>query len=753
MDALPDLLCSYCGVPTSGSKYCCTACQALDGAFAKDELKIDPKHEHLDQFNFRKKYLIKAEVPHFLIHLEGMHCPTCVHLIEKLPDFVSEVQEVRADYGRSLIWMAGSEKLSLAQVATVLESWGYKPTFLKPEEDPQLLTSQTNKSQLKKIAVAGAAAGNIMLFVVPIYSGLEGSWKLAFNWVSFFLFLPILFYSATGFYRGALNSLRYGHVNVDLPITIALLAGFLLSTINLMRGQGEIYFDSTASFIFLILCARFLLNKNQQKFLSFVQTKDFLKNDHFIRLEDGLESVVGFEEIRAGDILQLRKGQISPVDGEIESDEALIDVAILSGEPLPRYYSKGMEILAGSKVLSSDLKVLVTKDAKSSQLSSLLGELRAGSLKKTTLTSITDRWAQRLIIGVFALAAGFFVLYFPINSQEAFNRSLALIILACPCAMAFGAPLALNSALKKAQELGILIRNGDVFERVLKVKNIFFDKTGTLTSLDLRLKESVPSVIPEEIKKIVLSLEQNSAHPVAFAFRKAWPEVRPENSNYLLEELGRGVRGEVRQGQYFLGLDEKSKIGKDISVVLKKNGQQLAEFLFEAPLQDDSAESLKVLREKGYSCFLVSGDRGERVREIGKICGVQESRIFGDLSPEAKEKIVSSYTETCMVGDGTNDARALVKADVGIAVKGSTYANLQAADIFFTREGLKPLEDLLKISRTTKTVLLRNLLFSLAYNSAGAALALTGYVTPWLAAILMPISSFLIIASTLWGFR
>lgn len=744
--------CAHCGQATDGSLYCCMACQALDGKF--DRVGVSDEYIVLDSPNIRKMYQLQNSAYDFELYVEGLHCASCIHLLEKLPDFEESILEARVDFGKSRLYLKVDSSFSLARIATLLQSWGYRSQFVTSHQTDGDLIQKENRSLLRKLAITGACAGNIMLFIVPVYSGLEGDWKTAFNWFSFILFLPIVFYSGTSFYQGAWNSIRYQTINVDLPITVALLSSFFLSTINLIRGDGAIYFDSTASFIFLILSARYFLKRSQQKFLTSIKRKDFLNDSHFILLKDDREEFIGIDDIKKGNIIQIRHGQVCPVDGIIVSKSAMIDLAVLNGEPLPRCFEKGMNILAGSKILSFLVQIEATSDANSTYVMSLFQEIQNGMWKKNKFVNLTDKCAQWLIGIVFLVAIVFFILYFQTDFQEAFNRSLAVIVLACPCALAFGTPLALNLALKKTQERGILVKNSDSFEKILKVKNVFFDKTGTLTQLNLKVKQTEPEVLRSDIKSIILGLESKSYHPIAFALRDAWGNEHPTFSLFdIKENIGSGVNGFYGETYYSLVQDSQSLECINSIVSFYENNKKIANITFDAPLFCDSRQIVESLSQRGLNCFLISGDRSKAVHRIGNECGIANGNTYSGLSPSKKKEIVETYSNTCMIGDGSNDALAMQIADVGIAVQGSTYLNLQAADVYLTRAGLSPVLELFDIAKSTRKVLVRNISFSLFYNVVGAVLALLGYVDPWLAAILMPVSSVAIVLSTLWGLR
>lgn len=752
MEALYKVNCAYCGTWTTNNAYCCNACEVLDGKFAYPPESEASEFSYLDQENFKSRYKLQNGNFDYVLYVEGLQCASCIHLLEKIPDFDLSVVEARVDYSQSRLALRVSSDFSLANISALLKSWGYGPHFLENNESSMSLQEDENKKLLKKLAVTGACAGNIMLFVIPVYSGLDGSWKTAFNWMSFFIFLPILLYSGTSFYKGAWNSLRYKTINVDLPITVALLSGFIMSTYNLVLGLDAIYFDSTAGFLFLILASRYYLKISQQKFQKSTLIQDLIKSGRFTKIWGSQEKIITLGEIKKGDVIKLIAGDIVPVDGFLLGS-ALFDVAVLNGEPLPRKFDSKMFIQAGSRLLSKTAKVVVSIDPQKSHLALLLKELQDGSWKKTEFVGLTDKLSQWLILTVFSLAIVFFVFYFRVDTQEAFNRSLALIVLACPCALAFGTPLAFNMALLSAQKKGILIKSSSVFEKIPKIKNIFFDKTGTLTEIDLHLLSSYPNAINFKLKSVIISLEQQSYHPIAFSLRKAWSDITPISVENLEEHLGKGVSGKIFGNFYELFQCENSNDESKIRIELRENGVAMCRLTFESRLLSDCPALIAQIKNIGKTCFLLSGDSNASAKKIGELCKIDLENSWGSLSGSQKRDFVQGFKDTCMIGDGTNDSLALQTADVGIAVKGSTYASLKAADIYFTRSGLSPLLDLFELAHKTKIVLIRNISFSLAYNVIGGALALSGFVNPWVAAILMPISSVLIIASTLWGFR
>lgn len=753
--------CHHCGgVNPTQSIYCCDACEKLHTVLSIEASQLEShgllkKYAYLDQPDFKDLYYHQNDDYNYVFYAEGLHCSSCVHLLEKLPDFYDGIEKARVHFGYSTVNIQLKPGSSLARTAALIEELGYHPSPLAAQDDFNERYQKENRTFLKRIAIAGACAGNIMLFVIPVYSGLAGELGKVFNWMSFILYLPILLYSAVPFYQGAWNSLKYRVINVDLPITIAMLSSVGLSAFNLVMGHDEIYFDSTASFMFLILSARYLLKRTQQNYLSPTQMKDFLKDTQYkVLIKENEYTLLPAASIQEQQIVEVSTGQTLPMDCELLSPKAFIDMSLFNGESLPRHYVKGMSLFGGTKLLSEDIQVKITSSQEKSRIGKLLAELDQAALKKTEFLTLTDNLAKHLIIAVFAIAGLFLIGYSFVDFHEAFNRSLALIVLACPCALAFGTPLTLGLALKKAQEFGILIRDGSVFERIQKVNHIFFDKTGTLTYGRLQLTHVEPSVISVKTQEKILALESISYHPIAFAIREKWNHLeQTPNILHHQEVLGQGVRGTINGKVCEVRDIAESLHESEIGVGFFEDGELICRLYFSDSLREESASLIQSLQRQGIQTSLLTGDKRGRALEVGQACGLKKEQIYSELFPEDKKEIIERHKNTCMIGDGANDSLSLQAADIGIALKGSVEMSLNSADVHFTKGGLTPFVKLLELSNTANYVLRRNLAISLIYNSIGGTLALLGLINPLLAAILMPISSAIIVISTIWGFR
>lgn len=757
--------CRYCHSPILIEQiYCCRACQHLDqihelrhAGFKTSDTTSSQELSFLDDPQNLREWALNEKETEFVFKVSGLECASCIHLIEKIPDYFSEIKALTVDYGKAQLRIELFQPAGLSKYIQILKEWGYECVPLTPLQLISPSQSTGSRNLLNRLAVAGAIAGNIMLFAIPIYSGLTGPLKTVFMWLQLLLFLPLYFYSALPFFKGAWNALSLRALSIDLPMTLALTIGFLFSTINLFQGSDEIYFDSMASFIFLILVTRYFVQMIQQKTEFHFSIDSFVPPQKYQVQRSGKLINIRHNEFKLNDKVHLLKGQIIPTDGQLISDKAEVDSSLFSGESFAQHFSHGMQLFAGTRLLSDFAEMQVTHQIENSSIANLLKELEKGSLRKNSFTRLTDLVSQYLIIIVFSIAAIYFLLHFQADFRSTFHRSLALLIIACPCALAFGSPLAFALGLRKAQEKGILIKNSDVFEKMRKVKSIFVDKTGTLTNGQLRLVKTMPQKMSAETKNLVLTLEKNSHHPVAFAFRKAWPESSIDSSseaqsNAIKEVLGHGIQGTVEGVDYYLEKSDSKDSAGMICVCLRKNNEVLAYFYFVDEPLPYSQQVIQKLKKR-FEVFLISGDRSLNVKSMADFCGISAKNYFSECTPQMKKSIIQKNSHSIMIGDGLNDLLAFQSADISVSVQGSHLKNQNIADVLFLKAGLSPLIDLIQISDKTYRCLTANLTFAIFYNLLAGFFALSGHVNPLVAALLMPASSLTILGMTFWGMK
>lgn len=754
--------CTYCrSVVVGDSLFCCQSCELLSNwiAFGVSPIKTQAaavskwQKYNIPELEAEFNLSVCPVYKKFSFYVEGLQCSSCVHLLEDLPQYRSEVMTSRLDYSRCILEVETKSTFALGFLCEVIADLGYTPSPLKEKTDYEKAAKIENRNDLKRIGVAGAVAANEMLFSIPLYAGLVGELGYIFKWISFVIFLPLVFYAAIPFYKKAWASLLVRRVNVDLMIVAAFWCGFIFSSYSLLLGAGELYFDSTAGFIFLILLTRYFLRRHNDKLIRRNIFTDLFVNDVYKILAANKISHLPFNKIQSNQRVQLEQNQLAPCDAILSSDACEVDLSFLTGEAYPHKKHKGDVILAGSRLLSTTAIIESQSEAHQSRLAQSLDKINSHNTVKNSFQTMTDIMAHRLTLVVFTIAGLFFILTYQYLGFEAFKRCLALITIACPCAVAFGTPLAHNIGLRKAGQRGFFIKSEGVFEKLSQIKKIIFDKTGTLTSAQLKLVKTLPADISQENKSIILGIEKFSMHPVALSLKNIWSDSEIKNILLINEIAGAGVMA-IYNGNTYRLVKSKSDLGEDaIQVDFSLDDRQIARLFFEEDIVPEAGSVIEKFYEMGYDIMLLSGDKKARAIKVAKKLGIRPSHVFAEQSAQSKKLVVAQQAPCLFVGDGLNDLPALHTAHVSFAIKGAFESTLQASDIYAPKKDLHSILEIFglakKINRTVQT----NLLFAVFYNSVGGILALSGMINPLTAAILMPASSFLITLHTVWRLK
>lgn len=741
--------CLHCQALTEArDQLCCSGCRFIyEGTWSEEDFTLSFNSPY-DDPHVRNSYNISEDKHHtaYRLRVNGLQCSSCIHILEDLPQFLKSVRSARVNFATGEMHIEVQPEHSLGLILKFLEDMGYPSQPLKADESHSLQDRDEDRALLLRIAVAGACAGNIMLFSVAIYGGLIGATAYIFNFISLILFLPVLFYCAYPFYKGAWNSLRLGYLTVDVPLVAALWLGFGASLFNWWRGSGHIYFDSTAGFFFFILLSRWFLRISQKKWGRDFKLQGVL-SETFYQVGDKLTLS---SQIIKDDLVKIKNDQRVPMDGVLQSSSAVFDTSWMTGESVPRVLTKNMPVSAGFKVLSQEAVVLASGMSHDSLLAQSLRRVETTAMSQSVRLNVFDKAAKWLLLTVFALS--FLMLFlgpwiFEITREHAFERALALLVVACPCALAFGGPLAYGMGVRRALDKGILLKSADVLDRVLESKDVVFDKTGTLTAGQLQLISQSPKSLPEWMKSVILQLESRSHHPVAYAFRNAWNST-VENTIHMkdiIEVAGKKVLG-VYDGHVYTIQAQEAQHGA-LAVAFLQNENILATFEFEDVERTESPSILQKLTP-AFRLSILSGDRQDRVDSFVKNIGVSFHSAIGGQRPIDKADWMKKNNPIIMLGDGLNDAEALSQAHVGIVVQGPLAQGLKLGSAYFLKPGIAPLLDMLTIAQQTKNLVFRNLTFALFYNVTAGMAALLGWVDPLVAAALMPLSSFLILLST-----
>ena len=785
--------CAHCGLPVPDGlleplgprQFCCSGCRAvwdliyasgLGGYYALPQrrvIAVRPSGSAFAEFDhdaFHALYVTRGSsgLSETELYLEGVHCAACVWLVERVPLAIPGVALAELDVTRSLVRLAWDPShTTLSAIARWLDTLGYRPHPYRGLHTEQLRRAE-DRRMLLHIGVAGALAGNVMLVALALYagwfSGMDAATERYFRWVSLALTAPSLLWPGRVFFRGAWASLRARALHMDVPVALALGAGFLRGAVNTLRDTGPVYFDGVAALVFLLLVGRFLQHRAQRAATSSAELLLSLAPST-ARVRDGSAAPpreIPTQAVLPGMLLDVRAGETVAADGVVTAGRSSLDLALLSGESRPVDAGPGDRVYAATVNRTGTLLIRVDATGEESRLGRLLREVEAGARRRAPLVKLADRLTAGFVAVVLLLAALTWAWWMRVNPSHALDNAIALLIVTCPCALALATPLAVTVAVGRAAKLGILIKSGEALEALARPGLLFLDKTGTVTEGRTTLSEWEG---PEWVKPLVLALEAHSPHPLAAGFRAAWPEL-PVPEAGAVESTGGGMEGSVLGHRVAVGspayirnrLDHpppaRAENGDLTLVGIMVDGRLEARAGFRDPLRAEAPAVLALLRARGMRLRLLSGDAPAVVAAVGARTGFAPADCRGGVSPEEKLATIEAAVRrepVVMVGDGVNDAAAIARATVGIAVRGGAEASLAAADVYLA-PGLAGLPPLLQGAARTLRVIRRNIAFSLLYNVAGAVLAMTGIISPLIAAIMMPASSLTVVLAS-WRSR
>jgi Cu2+-exporting ATPase/Cu+-exporting ATPase len=704
--------------------------------------------KYLDQAEFLEdfSYLNPDGKRVMEFYLEGIHCLACLWLIEKIPEFLNSVQTSKLDLERSVVTVILKDRGLFSDVARELNNLGYRPHPLKKNQEAADFKIKEERSSLIRIGVAGAAAGNIMIYAVSLYGGAGAEFSYLFNNLTVIFAIPVLTYSAFPFYQTAWYALRNRTLSIDIPISIALIVGAIMGIYNMLTGVPENYFDSLTALVFLLLLSRYFLHRIQEKGLSATDLQYFYQSESILVKNEvtGLFQEVHPRFLKVGDEIKVKAGEFIPADGLILCGHSYINNSLLTGESAPVKVDIGARVFSGTQNLNDELIIRADKVQRETRLGHILKNVENGWAHRSQIVTLANRVSKYFTAAVFILSIILFIkLSLSGSFEHALEQAITLLIVTCPCALALAIPLTFTRSLSRASQQGIIIKSDEVLEKLAKVKNVFLDKTGTLTYGQLKvINFRLHGVCNSSLIDIIFSLENRSHHPVAKAlihFVLPSQPLQLKVEDYQ-ERVGHGVEGRIN-GDLF-------KINRQ---GVFQNHKLLATFEVEDVLRPDSIQALRGLQNQGLEIKVLSGDKQSIVTKIVTEAGLSPYSAVSEIGPEEKADLIHQTSHSVMVGDGANDAIALGKADVGVAVLGAMDISLRAADVYLTTPGLVPVERLVVLSKETMKVIRRNLILSILYNSLSVGAAFSGLINPLVAAIIMPVSSLTVLISTLIG--
>lgn len=782
--------CRHCGSPTpsTASPFCCPGCEFVHQSLRQFGLtayyevlkrssssarraEVQPQQfDYCEDPRFKEAFVQRLPDggSEILFFLDGIHCAACVWLLEKLPEIEPGIRAAQLKFASGELRVRFDEtRTSPAKVAALINSLGYKPTAIRNRSGESARTS-ANRLFLMRIGVAAFCAMNIMMLSISLYqgehSGIDSPYQNLFSWFSLALALPVVTFSALPFYRTALGGLRAGVLHIDLPIAAAIVFGFLLSAAHTAVGDSSVYYDSVAALVFLLLVGRWLQHRTIERAAD-AHTLLYAVSPRLAR-RSGREVFV--ESLQPGEIVEVRAGETIPVDGLTREGSGLMSSAILTGESRPQSISAGTPVFAGCRLVTGAVSIEVNAVGSATRIGKVMQSVEDASRSRPPLVTFLDRCSRGFTAVVLILALFTFLFWAQVSWGLALENAIALLIVTCPCVLAFATPLTFSLSIARAARRGLLFRRAEALEILPRARTIVLDKTGTLTkgapqlcavripAESGQMRELTPAVFAEHRPDLVaaaLALEHGNEHPLAHALRTAFSSAQAELPNATAVEAvpGFGVRasldgklwsiGAIRGGK---GLEEPYSVAE-----LRANDSPCARFLFQDEIRPGARALITDFRAEGREVYLLSGDTPAAVEAVANQVGIPLQNCRASATPEEKAEFVAklqTHAPTVMIGDGVNDAAAFCAAATGIGFQGGAESALRVADVYLAEAHLPLLSHAFRGSRRVMRIARWNLCFSVMYNILGGTAAMLGLLGPLGAAILMPLSSLTVVS-------
>lgn len=742
-----------------------------------------------------QKRFVREEGEHIreaALILEGITCAACVWLNERHLRHLPGVLDVQVNYTTHRAWVRwDNSQIQLSEILQAVSQIGYLAHLYDPTQQQALLDKE-RKTQLQRIGLAGVLGMQVMMFSVALYAGdwwgMEAGFKAFFYWINLVLTIPILTFSAEPFFKSAWRDLQHRQVGMDVPVALAISLAFIGSvgtTLQLSPG-GHVYYDSIAMFVFFLLTGRYFELMARQRAAQAAETLVHIVPTMATRLRqtaEGLqEELVLVTDLAVGDRVLIRPGEAIPADGVIVAGNSSVDESLLTGESYPIDRTIEQPVIAGTINIESPLQVSIEKVGEETVLSHILRLLERAQTEKPAITRLADHvaaWFVSVVL-VLAVGVGFYWWLQDPNTDRWFAITLSVLVVTCPCALSLATPTALTAATTTLTRYGLLVTRGHALETLAKATHFVFDKTGTLTEGRLQLLSTTTwqgwSV--DKCLQYALGLEQHSEHPIAQALRQVGSgrEITGLTATEVYNQVGAGLQGRIDGETFFIGtvafiqqntqaelplqaISELQQAG-DTVVILASETQVYAAFSLGDSLRPGVSALIADLISQGKKVFLLSGDHQAAVQRVAQVMQ-QDLRkedkaaltIGYELRPTDKLQQVAELQAqgavVAMVGDGVNDAPVLTQAAVSIAMGSGTQVARASADMILLSEQLSHLVVGLRKAKQTLVIIRQNMGWAVGYNLIALPAAAMGYVTPWLAAIGMSLSSLLVVSNAL----
>ncbi len=774
--------CFHCGLDATSSEiiydeksFCCKGCKTVYEIFSANDLtcyydlenapgatpkEIEGKYNFLDnekivesllEFNDGNTQIAKLYIPH-------IHCSSCIWILENLNKLNPSISSSIVNFGKKTVRVNyNPNSFSLKALVKLLSSIGYEP-FISLD-DYSVGKKNVDRSLIYKLGIAGFAFGNIMFLSFPEYFQVSGFWieqyAPVFRWLMFTFSLPVVFYCSQDYFISAYKGLKSKLLNIDVPIALGVTVLFLRSTAEIVFDIGTGFFDSLSGLVFFLLLGKFF----QQKTYSFLSFERDYKSYFPIGITkintDGNEESIQVYDIKKGDRLLIRNEELIPVDCILINGNARIDYSFVTGESDAVSKKSGDKLFAGGKQTEGSIEVDVLKTVEQSYLTQLWSNDVFNKKKEDSFTNLTNSISKQFTVAVLSIAIIATSYWLIVDSSKALNVFTAVLIIACPCAIALAAPFTFGNLLRIFGKLKFYAKNASVIEQLAAIDTIIFDKTGTITAN----KETAIAYEGDELsdaEEILLkSSLRNSNHPLSRSLYSLLEDNDILTLDDYQEHIGKGIIAKHQDDSIKIGsapfvgyTNETATLNTAVHV--STNNTYKGKFTFYNKYRKGISKLFKRLK-KDYDLVILSGDNAGEKENLTKLLPAK-TKLFFNQKPEDKLEYIkhhqTSGAKVLMVGDGLNDAGALAQSDVGIAISEDVNVFSPACDAILDATKFNQLYSFIKASKKAITIIKWSFVLSFIYNSIGLYFAVTGQLAPVVAAILMPLSSISIVAFT-----
>lgn len=691
------------------------------------------------------------------LNVEGMSCTNCSLGIRKALE-KKGFRQVDADFTTDMVRFESPNPDDIKKAIITIEGLGYKVvrSSPKPSSGKRVLSSIEKKFWFSAVFTTPL----ILAMFIPVDFLHNHIFQLV-------LTLPVFVVGVYHFGFSAWNSLRAGVTNMDVLIFLGSTAAFIYSLVGSIYGLGHdfLFYETSASIITIVLLGNMLEHRSVKKTTTAIDELTRLQQTRALRIvqemHEGQEYVeeVDAARIKTGEKVLVNTGDKIPVDGEIYWGYGSIDESMISGESVPVERNKGDKVVGGTILESGTIKVKTTATGNDTVLSQIIEMVRKAQRDKPRLQNLADKISAVFVplvvlIAVLTFSGWYFLA--DLSFKTSLLRSIAVLVIACPCALGLAIPTAVVVGLGRTAKSGILIRGGSVFDKFPRVEKVVFDKTGTLTTGRFRVKalEALGGKSQEGIVSLLYSMEKHSSHPIARSIVREFKGAQTIKFETVEEEKGLGITATDTQGNVFKAgsYDLVRAITSDHShnIYLTMNGQWIGWVDIEDEIKPEARQVIDYLKKRGIQTILLSGDREKKCRELANALGIEE--VYAERRPEEKLRIIgelSAKHKIAMVGDGINDAPALAKAFLGISMSDATQVAVKSAEVVLLKGNLALLPKTFGVARLTQTTIKQNLFWAFFYNVMAIPLAVIGMLTPMVAAAAMALSDVIVVLNSL----